>query len=200
MTTFLFVGRVAPMKGVHFLLEAASRMVNELRLGNVEFVICGPALEFGEPVGHSTYQTQLSTYVDNHRLEKHVVFTGAVHIDKLKEYYATCDVVVLPSLFETSPSVIKEAMSFGKPVVASNVGDISECVSDSISGFLVRPGDVEDLVNRLVLLASDEGLRRRCGNNAAALMKTRFDWSVILSQLITAYGSISNSCAGAQRD
>jgi glycosyltransferase involved in cell wall biosynthesis len=79
---------------------------------------------------------------------------------------ASLDVLVLPSLEDSLPLAILEAMASRIPVVASTVGGIPECVYDGKTGYLTRPGNVEDVVVALTKLVTDGRLRERMGQAA----------------------------------
>jgi glycosyltransferase involved in cell wall biosynthesis len=75
-----------------------------------------------------------------------------------------------------------EAMAAGLPVVSTPVGGIPDVMEDGVEGYIVEPGDVEALADRLARLINDSELRRRMGRHA--LDKVRlFNWDVVLPQL-----------------
>ena len=86
-----------------------------------------------------------------------VEFVGFV--ENVEDYLAAFDLFVYPSLREGLGSSILDAMHFGLPVVASDVGGIPEIVEDQVNGLLVRPGNSKDLVTALERVVRDQGLR-----------------------------------------
>jgi glycosyltransferase involved in cell wall biosynthesis len=84
------------------------------------------------------------------------------------------DVFVLPSLFESFPLSVLEAMLAARPVVASDVGSVAEAVIDGETGLLVPPGDASALVAALRRLLDDPELRRRMGERGRSLARERF--------------------------
>jgi glycosyltransferase involved in cell wall biosynthesis len=86
-----------------------------------------------------------------------IEFTGDV--SNVADYLASFDVFVFPSLSEGLGSSLLDALSFGLPVIASNVGGISEIVDDGINGILIPPNDPDSLVNALHRVAGDAQLR-----------------------------------------
>jgi glycosyltransferase involved in cell wall biosynthesis len=183
----LFVGRVTPVKGVDRIAEAAFILVRRLNQRSVRFVICGPLLEFGAPVRRSLYFEHIMRFVHENGLDSYVTFTGPVSIDRLKNLYSQADIFVLPSLFETSPSAIREAMAFGKPVIASNTGDIPTYVKNGETGFLITPGNAEELAMRIQYLLTHAIDRTRMGANARSLVVEKFDWSKVIERLVAVY-------------
>jgi glycosyltransferase involved in cell wall biosynthesis len=86
-------------------------------------------------------------------LEKHVVFAG--HLNDLAPYYEAADVVAIPSLSEGSPNVLLEAMAFGVPVVATEVGGIPEIVVHEDTALLVPARDAAAMAAAIDRLLSD---------------------------------------------
>jgi len=90
---------------------------------------------------------------------------------------AAVDMVAVPSLWpDPLPRTVMEAMAVGKPVVAYDTGGVSEMVAEGRTGFMVSPGDVDGLADRMVRLAGETELRRRFG--AAAVERARAEFSL----------------------
>ena len=83
--------------------------------------------------------------------------------------------------------VALEAMACGTPVVASRVGGLAEVVQDGETGFLVPPGDVPALRDRLDQLLRDPALARRLGDNARARVLEHFTWARVAERCLAAY-------------
>lgn len=112
-----------------------------------------------------------------------VAFAGFV--DNVEDYLAAFDVFVYPSLFEGLGSSLLDAMAFGLPIAASNVGGIPEVVQDGVNGLLIPPEDPGALIAALKRLLADAGLRESMAraNRARA---AEFD----TSRMTSAYESI----------
>jgi glycosyltransferase involved in cell wall biosynthesis len=98
-----------------------------------------------------------------------VEFVGFV--DNVAEYLATFDVFIYPSLREGLGSSLLDAMHFGLPIVASEVGGIPEIVEDQVNGLLIPPGDSRELSAAIQRVVADAGLResmRRQNRSKAA--------------------------------
>jgi glycosyltransferase involved in cell wall biosynthesis len=105
------------------------------------------------------YGKRLRTLTANLGLESNVIFTG-FRSDVLA-ILSKCDLMILPSLFgEGLPMVILEAMAMGVPVIASKVEGIPEVIDDGVNGFLVKPGDSEQLSEKIVSIMGDPILLR----------------------------------------
>ena len=81
---------------------------------------------------------------------------------------------VLPSHFEGMGRVLLEAMAMEKPVVASRVGGIPDLVQHGTNGFLVAPGDVEELADALMKTLNDKGLAEKMGKAGRKMISERF--------------------------
>jgi|SRR5579859_138678 len=100
-----------------------------------------------------------------------VQFLGAVTRAQLPELLAKSDVFVLPSIWEGLPVALIEALSAGKPIVATDVGGNAELVTPGQNGWLVPPGNVAALAEAVVRIATDCEAARRMG----AASRSRFD-------------------------
>jgi glycosyltransferase involved in cell wall biosynthesis len=103
-----------------------------------------------------------------------IEFVGAIPSGELPKYYAQAQVLVVPSAYEGLPLVVLEAMRSGLPVVASNVGAISEALVDGENGYLVEVDRPDLVAVRCVELLEDRGLRRRIAQNSALEFQKRF--------------------------
>jgi glycosyltransferase involved in cell wall biosynthesis len=83
-----------------------------------------------------------------------------------------------------------EAMASGTPVVASRIGGLAEVVVDGQTGFLVEPGDVGALQDRLALVLADRRLAARLGANARDLVVQRFTWRACAERCLAAYQAL----------
>lgn len=107
-----------------------------------------------------------------------VVFTGMLQGEELSQAYASGDVFVMPSESETLGLVVLEAMASGLPVVAARAGGIPEIISDDQdgkTGFLFKPGDLEDCLNKMESLLSNNEFRETMGKAARVEME-KYDW------------------------
>ncbi|HEX2138316.1 MAG TPA: glycosyltransferase family 4 protein [Woeseiaceae bacterium] len=115
-----------------------------------------------------------------------VVFAGFV--ENVEEYLAAFDLFVYPSLYEGLGSSLLDAMAFGLPIAASNVGGIPEVVEHGVNGLLIPPDDAGALVGALRRLLSDSQLRNTMARENRA-RAAEFD----TDRMTTAYESIYRS-------
>lgn len=176
----LFVGRLVERKGVEVLVRALPRILAErpVRLtvvgeGSREGAIRAAAREVG--------------------VEDRVELTGYVPEARLRSLYSGCDVFVLPAVVDARGDteglgvVLIEALRFGRPVVASDLGGIRDIVEPGRSGVRVPPGDPDALAAAILRLARDPEEARRLGREGRALAERRFGWDRILDGLDETY-------------
>ncbi|MGA9509889.1 MAG: glycosyltransferase family 4 protein [Candidatus Sulfotelmatobacter sp.] len=138
----LAVGRLHAVKGHAFLLRACSR----LRDAGLDFK-CAIA-------GEGPERQRLESLIRTYRLQGHVTLLGHVAREEIAALYRNAEVVVLTSLSEGIPLVLMEAMASGRIVLAPAITGIPELVIPGKTGFLYKPGDLEDFVRRILILRS----------------------------------------------
>ena len=187
----LFVGRLTPHKGVDRLIAAVPP--------GVPLTIAGSTGHDPDPPesGYGELLQQLA------RDRGDVSFVESVSDDVLASLYRESEVLALPSVHTTCYGkkievsellglVALEAMASGTPIVASRIGGLSEVVLHGETGFLVEPGNVEDLRHHLSVVLGDAGLARRLGENARALVLEKFTWEACAARCLTAYDELAS--------
>jgi glycogen synthase len=112
---------------------------------------------------------------------------GFVPHDELERLFERAAVVACPSHREGFGVVCAEAMAFGRPVVAGDVGGLRDLVVHEETGLLVPPGDVEALRAALHRLLADPDLRRRFGEAGRARIAEHFTWQQFGDEMLRAY-------------
>jgi glycosyltransferase involved in cell wall biosynthesis len=175
----LFVGHLSSRKAPDLLLEA----VSELDGVKCAFVGDGPM------------RRCLERNAQQRGIADRVAFLGNVTPAELGRVYADADLLVLPSVSEGAPLVVFEAMSCGTPVLATQVAGLPNLVRDWETGFLVKPGDLGQLVIAIRFLLSDPKALRRMGQKAQRLIRQRFLWPSLTRQYLELYSQVT--CAPA---
>lgn len=135
---FGFIGTIAPHKGVHVAIEAIRYLKR-----HGELIIYGRTDYYPGYVGSLKAQAQGLS----------VRFAGAVSRAELGIAFRAIDVLIMPSVWlENYPIIIQEARAAKVPVVASNLGGMSEAINDGVDGLLFRAGDAADLARTLARL------------------------------------------------
>ncbi len=144
------IGRLAPWKGQHLFIEAASRILVDLPKTN--FVLVGEAL-FGDI--DLNYRKSLQTLIAKLGLKNKVRLVG--FRKDIPNIIAALDIVVHSSVApEPFGLVIAEAMAMGKPIVAARAGGIPEIVQDGIMGLLFEPGNSSALAEAILAILKDK--------------------------------------------
>ena len=149
----LFAGRLLALKGIDTLLRAMTRVDPQVRL-----TLAGP----GDQGPWKALSRDLRLPADR------VEFLGRVPYPQMPDLYRAVDAVVLPSFTESCPLVALEAMACGTPIIAADVGGVSEVVRDGETGWLFPPGDVDGLVSRIAAVLGDPDRAGRVSANARA--------------------------------
>jgi glycosyltransferase involved in cell wall biosynthesis len=174
----LTVGYLLKRKGIQHLIKAMSTVVEES--GDVKLKI----------VGDGPYKENLMRLTKELSLGNCVEFSGHMPRHELPKVYASCDLYVQPSLSETFPSTIREAMAAGKPIVATCVGVVGEYVHDGVNGCLVQPECPEALATKIIGLLQDESWRAKIGEAAKEYAEENFDWNKLSETWYKVYSCV----------
>jgi len=165
-----FVGRFSPEKGIEALISAARN---------------NPDLPFRVAGDFSMMSASLLKNSPNN-----IEFIGPLSKVELADFYGRARFLVIPSLwFETFCLVGAEAMSFGKPVIASNIGALSELVIDGETGLLFEPGNVDDLTMKIKFLWENKERCLEMGKKARYVSYQKYNENIHYSQLIKIYNN-----------
>lgn len=157
--TCMFLANHTPNKGLPILFEAMAQL-------DVPYLL----IVGGETRPSVDYEAATRT----RRPDQRIVVTGRLTDDAVSALLRRADVFVFPTLADTFPLVVLEAMAQGLPVVASDLGGIPHQVGSC--GLLVRPGDPRDLADGIETLARDPARRRFMGRSAKQRVATSFTW------------------------
>lgn len=169
-----FLGKVGREKGVFDLLDSFALL--SARFPDVRLKIAGA----GDLDGVEARVHALG-------LDGSVDILGWVTGEDREALIRGAKAYALPSYYEGMPMGILEAMSRGVPVVATSVGAVPEMVADGVEGFVVEPGDVRALADRLERLVSGVELRRRMGEAGRRRVLKQFTTEVVGKQIDALY-------------
>lgn len=173
------IGTINANKGQHVAIEAI-RILVEKGIG-VRLFVAGVS-------GDTTYFDKIKNYVNQSSLDDFVKFVGAV--PNAESFIRELDVLLVPSFDEALPTVILEAFSAGTPVVASNVGGISEMIENGVSGFLFQAGDSGVLAGCLERIIYNKELLDNITTSAYALVRVKFDVDTTNNKIETCINKI----------
>ena len=166
----VFVGRLVEKKGVRFLVEAVSRLVD--RFPELSLTI----------IGDGPLRGELSNLTKRHRLEDNIRFVGSLPNTQLPAYLQKAQIAVMPSVVTASGDqeglglVAIEAMGCGCAVVASDLPAVRDTIIDGETGLMARPGDPSDLAKKIEALLDDNALLTRLAENGRRYAFERFEW------------------------
>lgn len=143
----LFVGNLIKRKNVESIIEAK-------KIANSDYYLV--------IVGNGPLYKKLKKKVDDENI-RDVVFTGSR--DDVENIIPSCDVLILPSFSESFGLVLIEALSCGKPVIGSNVGGITEIITDDV-GLLVDPNKISSIAGAIDKMINDDEFRNGLAANA----------------------------------
>jgi glycosyltransferase involved in cell wall biosynthesis len=156
----LSIARLAPDKGLEYLIEAAALLPHTGR--RIQIVIAGDGPE----------RDRLEQLAGHMGATQRVRFLG--FREDVGDLLAASDLVVLPSLREGLSIALLEAMAVGKPIIATSIGSQREVAAHADMARLVRPADARALCEAIVLLAADEALMAQLGRAARAVYESRY--------------------------
>jgi len=174
--TVLFLGRVTASKGIFDLLRAIA-LVRDV-VPNVQLRIGG----VGEQAAVLARARQLG-------IERQVHLLGWIDGEAKRRELQHAAVFVLPSYAEGLPMGVLEAMAAGAPVIATAVGGVPDAISDGVDGFLIQPGAIEELADRIVRLLADAQLRERVAAAARTKAHELFSTEAVLAQIEELYAA-----------
>lgn len=168
---FLFLGRIVPEKGLHYLIEAFLGLKTDKKL-----VIAGGS-------------SQAMDYMEQiHRMaakDERIIMTDFVQGQMLEELYANAYAFVLPSDVEGMAMTLLEAMSYGGCCLVSDIRENTEVVEDK--ALIFKKGDVEDLRSKLVWMLAHPEEVRRMGEESVDFICGKYDWDDVTERTLAVY-------------
>lgn len=172
---FLYIGRLSPEKGVHYLLEAMRDLPREIKL---------------KIAGTGTEEEKLKKFANTNNLDN-VEFLGFKNREEVNDLYQNCISTILPcNWFEIFGMTNIESFINGKPVIASNIGGIPEIVEDNINGLLFEPSNVEQLKECILKYWNNPDLAVEHGKNGYQKAITQYTEERYYSELMKVYEEV----------
>lgn len=168
---FLFLGRIVPEKGIHYLIDAYNQVCT-----NKKLVIAGGASDT------DSYYEELRKKASNN---ENIIFTGFVQGQELEELYSNAYVYVLPSDLEGMPLSLLEAMSYGNCCLTSDIEECSDVMEDC--GVTFKQSSVEDLANKLQYLSDSEKVVQKLKLESSPFIIKKYNWDDIVNKTLELY-------------
>lgn len=196
----LLIGRIEPLKGIDALIRAVAQLrANSPSLATLEAVIVGGASD-DQPHLWNTEQQRLDSLRNALGIKHAIRFVGARPQSQLSLFHAACDVVTMPSHYESFGMAALEALASGRPVIATNAGGPATIITHGIDGLLTPPDDTQQLADNLSRILTDAHLAHQLGIAGRARAE-RYGWSNIGCDILDVYRSlirtatVSHACA-----
>jgi len=167
------VSRLSEMKGIRYLLEAFPLIVQNCK--HVKFLI----------VGDGPQKDKFENMALDYGGDGIIHFVG-FQKDPLK-WISIMDIFVLPSLSEALPYSILEAMGFGKPIVATDVGGVKEIVREGINGYLVPLQSSQELAKAILKLLQNKTKRKLMGKASRRIVEKEFTEEKMIEKTMAVY-------------
>jgi len=164
----LFVGAFVPQKGVDILINAIKDIDFNFKL-----------------VGDGKLFKKIERFVLENKL-KNVELLGKRSFKDVASLMRTCSFLIVPSRSEGFGMVAVEAMACSKPVIASNVGGLSEIIEDGVNGLLFEKENINDLREKITLLVNNREMRNNLGKEGKRFSKN-FSWKKCAEEVLKLY-------------
>lgn len=170
-----YVGRMTYEKGIHVLLKAAGKVLQDFN-GNVKFVIIGGGnTDFYQDLAHSL------------GIWQHCNFTGFMSEEDLNRFTTIADCAVFPSLYEPFGIVVLESFASRVPVVVSDAGGLPEVVRHTKTGIVTQANNPHSLAWGILEILKNPDYAKSMVNNAYKDLFERFQWSKLAQQTVNTY-------------
>lgn len=167
----LFLGRIVPEKGVHYLIDAFGKLDTDKKL-----VIAGGSSDSTE------YYEQVKQMAAQ---DSRIILTGFVRGRMLQELYSNAYIYVLPSDLEGMPMSLLEAMSYGNCCLTSDIAECTEVVEDKAASF--AHGSADALYKALNELIRHPQKVQKYKNEAADFITVKYSWDSVVDQTLALY-------------
>lgn len=185
----LFFGNIAPYKGLEYGVEALKHVKN--KYADVKLIIAGKAKN------NEIYWKAIEKVITDHGLDQHVLkCIEFIPDEDIEVYYKAADLSILPYTYVFQSGVLFMSYNFGIPVIATDVGSLKEEIIEGKTGFVCRPRDVADLVEKIDAFFSSD-LYKNLNQNKSGIIayaKEKYSWVNIGEKTIVIY---SNMLAGS---
>lgn len=170
----LMLGKLSQRKGTYDLVKVIPKVLQ--KHPNAEFWLGGD----GDV-------ENIQSLIDLESWSDHVKLLGWVKGNEKNNFLSQANLFVLPSYNEGLPMAILEALAYGLPVISTPVGGIPEAIIDGENGFLVKPGDVNDIANKIIYALNDAMLYEKLSENARQCALEKFNINKAIEQIMNLY-------------
>jgi colanic acid/amylovoran biosynthesis glycosyltransferase len=173
----LTVARLVHEKGLDYAIQAVGKLLDRNPSLNVRYHI----------VGQGPLENSLKKLVDKLNLNEKISFLGAMVQEEVLQEMRLADIFLLPSVEEALGLVLMEAQAIGLPVVATDVGSVSQVLKKGKSGFIVPARDANGLADKLLYLIEHRGIWRQMGKSGRRFIEENYDIKRLNKRLVEIY-------------
>ncbi len=174
----LFVGRLLKVKGCEYLINGFNMALKDNHLKNkIKLHI----------IGFGNEKENLKKIVKDLEIENDVIFYGRIPNDVIYKYYESSDIFIMSSIVDSHgyqegfPVVILEAMSYGLPIIATNIAGVREILIHEYNGLIVEQKNALDIYEAIIKMVNDHELLVRISSNCLK-EKNKYSWNTITNK------------------
>lgn len=182
----LFFGAIKEYKGLDILSNAL--LSSSMKINNLALIIAGEA---GDAETKEIVQECKDVLAKLPKEVKVVFHDKFIPVSEVSKYFIASDVVVLPYRRVTHSGIPHLAYTFGRPVIATNVGDFEEIIEEGKSGFVLSSNTQEELSEKIIQAFSDKLKLEEMGKYAREFCATKYSWKDSAESLIPVYISLA---------
>ena len=172
----LFVGRIHEIKGLDLLVDAFNDLIDHNGEVSIKLAIVGP---------DDGYLSKLEEKINEYSLKENVIITGPLYKEEKQEALVDCDLLVMPSKYESFTTSGLEAMACGKPLVLTKNNHIHDWVDGNVG--IACDDDKDSLRKAIETVLFDDDLSAVYGEKGKELIKTKYNWDIINKQILDIY-------------
>ena len=172
----LFVGRIHEIKGLDLLVDAFNDLIDNSDEVSIKLAIVGP---------DDGYLSKLEEKINEYSLKENVIITGPLYKEEKQEALVDCDLFVMPSKYESFTTSGLEAMACGKPLVLTKNNHIHDWVDGNVG--IACDDDKDSLRKAIETVLFDDDLSAVYGEKGKELIKTKYNWDIINTQILDIY-------------
>lgn len=184
------IGRLVEEKGLEYGIRTIGRLIQLDSGKRFRYLI----------VGEGPLEERLKSLRDSLGLHRIVEFAGGMEQPDVVRTLQRADIFFLPSIAEILPVSLMEAQAIGLPIVATDVGGVSEVLAESYARLIVPAGDVDEMADRILLLIENPDIYRDLGVSGRRHVELNYDVHVLNQRLESLYQELIEGGRDAYRD
>jgi len=141
-------------------------------------------------IGDGSLREDLKKLVSDLNLETRVFFTGQIPFDEVGPLAASCDLFIRTPLAEGFGISFLEGLATGIPVIGTDTGGVPDIIQSGENGLLVEPGDLPGITRAIRMIKENNSLGEKFVANGLKVIKEKYDWGVISSQIYNLFRSV----------